>query len=134
MIRENLAERLFCDLKNAGVKIATPRYVVDGAKIGDMAFPDIKQIVLSCYREKHNVNYGHTFDQGELSFTEAYNKLLEMIKEIKHVKLHSLVIPRRGVIAVEQLEYEQVVCRYIKDYLHMTDDTLERWDVMVSPA
>lgn len=129
MLRENLAERLFCDLKNAEIKIEKPNYVIDGAKIGD--YPNMEQVVLSCLRNKYNFNKGPACDCGDKTFTQAYTELSDYIKEMKAVRFHSLVLPKRGVIAVDLIEYESVTSRYIKDYLPNSDDVLERWDLMV---
>lgn len=130
---ENLAERLFVDLKNSGIKIEAPEYMIDGAKIG--MFPNLHQYVIFCKNDKYTFGEGLTWQDTEefqKSFTEAYNEFLNFIKKLGHrIKFYGLVIPRRGVIDVKLLEFETVTARYIKDYLHISDDVVERWDVLV---
>lgn len=132
---ENFAERLFVDLKNSNIKIEAPQYVVDGAKIG--MFPNSQQFNIFGKDGKYTCGAGVTFQDEtfEFTFTEAYLKFLDNIKALgDKLKFYGLVIPKRGVVEVRLLEYETVTARYIKDYLHSSDENVERWDVMVSKA
>lgn len=131
MKNENFAERLFCDLKNAGIKIEKPEYIVEGVRIGQ--FENSYQFNIFGVRDKFNSNQGIAgcIENG-VSFTEAYADFLEKIKNVGNViKFYSLVIPRKGVIEVKLEEFETVISRYIKDYLPQTDDVAERWDIYV---
>jgi len=133
---ENIAERLFCDLRNAEVKIEKPEYVVDGARIDSV--PNSKQFTIFGVKwgNKYSYDFGHTpihdgTEENVKSFTEAYNEFLEAIKSLGKLKFYSLAIPNKGVIDVKLEEFEKVVSRYIKDY-HPHDDTLVwRWDALV---
>lgn len=133
---ENFAERLFVDLKNNKIKIDAPQYVVDGVKIG--MFPNSHQFVIFGKNKNYTFGTGPTWQDKEdfkKSFTEAYEEFTKAIIGLGNsIKFYGLIIPRRGVIDVKLLEFETVTARYIKDYLHMSDDTVERWDVMVGPA
>lgn len=131
---ENLAERLFCDLKNDGIKIEKPFFAVEGTKIG--AFPKSHQFNIFGMNDKYCFGEGITWNTDDLefklSFTEAYQGLLTNIKSLgKEIKFYSLVIPRNGVVDVKLLEFETVVGRWIKDYLPQVDQILDRWDFMV---
>lgn len=131
---ENLGERLFCDLRNRRIKIANPSYAIVGHKIGDGG---ARQFVLFNQDEKYGSNEGVGFSELELNktFTEAYNDLLNRILNVgNHLKFYSLVIPRKAVVDVKLLEFENVVGRYIKDYLPMSDQVLARWDFLVGPS
>lgn len=144
MIVENLAERLFCDLKNAGVKIEKPEYAIDGAKVGQIS--SVNGIVtepakqFTIFGAKRGETYVYCFGHGPAvqfpnsnqSFTEAYTELLKAIKLLENLKFYSLLIPRKGVVEVKLEEFETVVSRYIKDYLPNCDEMLWRWDFLVS--
>lgn len=133
MKNENFAERLFCDLKNAGIKIEKPEYVLNGARIGEVS--NSFQMYVAGIRDKYSFNNGVAleigYDNYKMTFTEAYAKLIEAIKELKHVKFYSLVIPRNGVVKAELEEFDKVISRYIKDYIPQDDEIYERWDVLV---
>lgn len=126
MIIENIAERLFCDLKNSQIKIKPALFKVDGFKNGECVLEEgvirnLKQFNIIIDKENQE------------SFTDAYNQLLAKIKELgSTIKFYGLIIPRKAVIECRLEEYESVVCRYIKDYNIGTDELLERWDVLVS--
>lgn len=145
MIAENLAERLFVDLKNLEIKIEKPEYVLDGAKIGQLSTTNgifsapAKQFTI--FGKKLNEEYRYNFGQGiSLSdegewktFTESYQELLEAIKSLgNNLKFYNLVIPKRSVDEVKLEEFVTVVSRYIKDYYAQSDEVIWRWDVLVS--
>lgn len=132
---ENLAERLFCDLRNRRIKLENPFYAVDGCKIGDgearqfVIFGSSKNFVSS---EGVGINSTEPFNK---TFTDAYNDLLTKILSVgNHLKFYSLVIPKHGVIDVKLLEFENVVGRYVKDYLPLSDQAIDRWDFLVGPG
>lgn len=133
---ENFAERLFCDLRNAGVKIEAPEYVQEGAKIGhisrygDMAQQQLKIIGAN---DKYQFGYGPGIEDSEfVSFVEAYQRMLSAIVEMKHIRFYSLVIPRCCVVEVKLEEFaDKVVSRYIQDYLQMSDQIIERYDILI---
>lgn len=131
MIRENLAERLYCDLKNAGIKIENPHYDVNGSRIGD--YPNIEQIHLSCLKNKYAFTKGLACDHenNHDTLTKAYNELLEYVKSLGTIKFYNLVLPKNCVIDVSAVEYDKVISRYIKDYLPQCDEVLERWDLLI---
>ncbi len=129
MINENFAERLFCDLRNAKVKIEKPHYIIGGAKIGEF---NTIQFTIVGKRDLYSFAIGPACDLDcKLTFTEAYQILLNKIVEMKNVKFYSLATPQKGPELARLEEFEKVVSRYIKDYLHMSDDVIERWDVLV---
>lgn len=132
---ENLAERLFCDLRNRRIKLESPLYKIDGHKIGDNG---ARQFVIFGSENKFSSSEGVGLNCTiplKSTFTEAYNELLGRILNIKgSLRFHSLVIPKNGVIDVKLLEFENVVGRYIKDYLPMSDQAITRWDFLVGPA
>lgn len=146
MIMENLAERLFVDLKNLQIKINKPEYVVDGAKIGQisisngMASAPAKQFTI--FGKKINGEYYYNFGKGVSleddssewkTYTKIYGEVLEAIKSLGiNLKFYSLAIPKRGVQEVKLEEFETVLSRYIKDYYVATDDLIWRWDILVS--
>lgn len=148
MIVENIAERLFVDLKNLETKIEKPEYVIDGAKIGQVS--SIKGVISSPAQQftifgvKHGKEYKYNFGKGFnfnsteeewVTFTEAYLEFLEAIKSLgSNLKFYNLTIPRKGVIDVKLEEFETVVVRYIKDYLPQSDELVWRWDVLISSA
>jgi len=136
MILENIAERLFCDLRNAEVKIEKPEYIVNGAKIGDV--PNSKQFTIFGVKwgNKYSYAFGHipTYDgieENVKSFTEAYNEFLEAIKSLGNLKFYSLVVPNKGVMDAKLEEFEKVISRYIEDYQPNNDTLVWRWDVLV---
>jgi len=129
---ENLAERLFCDLRNANVKIEAPLYVQEGARIGFDGASN--QYFIAGKDDKYICGEGLGWLVGvefNLSFTEAYNEFLEKIKALGHVKFYSMVVPNKAVEEAKLEEFENVVSRYIKDYLPQSDKLAERWDVLV---
>lgn len=134
MKNENFAERLFCDLKNAGIKIEKPTYVESGARFGKV---NCKQLVLfgnKSYDISNGPNIGIITELPTKTFTEAYNELLKLIKdyiENGNVKFYSLVIPRNAVMETRIEEFETVVTRYIKDYAPMSDEIVERFDILI---
>ena len=132
---ENLAERLFCDLRNRRIKLESPWYAVDGCKIGD---GNSRQFVIFESDEKFTSSEGvgiSATSPFNKTFTDAYNDLLNKVLSVgNHLKFYSLVIPKRGVIDVKLLEFEGVVGRYIKDYLPQTDQAISRWDFLVGPG
>lgn len=129
MLRENFAERLFCDLRNHKVKIEYPFYVVEGAKIGDDGVD--YQLNIFGVNNKYSFNVGVAGEIGQLTFSAAYQLMLTKLIEMENIKFFSLVIPKRGVVDTKLEEFERVVSRYIKDYLPGTDEVAERWDIMV---
>ncbi len=107
-------------------------YAIDGVKIGD--FANLKQINIFGIEGKFYRGLGPAIanEVAGVSFTEAYQDMLSDIKDFgKHIKFYGLVIPRKAVVDVKLLEFETVTARYIKDYLHMTDQIAERWDILV---
>lgn len=133
MKNENLAERIFCDLRNAEIKIVKASYVIDGHKIGD---GNARQLNIGEINGKFGFNEGVALNlENELTFTEAYQQLFNTIKSIgPKLKFYSLVIPRKACVEARLEEFEQVVSRYIVDYLSMSDQLAARWDVLVGPA
>ncbi len=135
MKNENFAERLFCDLRNVGVKISKPLYLEGGGRIGDnqsAGFKPARQFNITNVRELYSFSEGPTCDlDPKLTFTEAYQMLLNKITQMKEVKFCSLATPQKGPESAKLEEFETVVTRYIKDYLHMSDDVVKRWDVLV---
>lgn len=133
MKNENFAERLFCDLRNAEIKIVKASYQTDGHRIGDG--PLMKQLHVNELAGKFNFSYGPAFQNGELTFTQAYQDLLTVIKSIgPELKFYSLVIPRKACVEARLEEFDKVVTRYIVDYLPISDQVAARWDVLVGPA
>src|SRR5882757_8323216 len=99
MKNENIAERLYCDLKNANVKIEAPLYVQEGARIGfDGAF---NQYFIAGMDNKYICGEGPGWlveAEFNLSFTEAYNKLLGKLKALEHIKFYSMIVPNKAVV------------------------------------
>ncbi len=132
MKNENLAERIYVDLKNAGYKIKLPSYQIDGHRIGD---DGARQFVISENRGEFGFCEGPALMVDKLSFTDAYQQLLEKIKSLgNELKFYQLVLPRRGVTECRLDDFDRVVTRYIVDYLPNSDDLYARWDVLVAPA
>lgn len=129
MKNENFAERLFCDLRNAEVKIHKPFYSEGGSRAGEN---NIDQFNIIGKRNLYSISKGARCDLDcKLTFTEAYQILLNNIIEMKEVKFYSLATPQKGPELARLEEFEKVVTRYVKDYFHETDDVIERWDVLV---
>jgi hypothetical protein len=134
MKNENFAERLFCDLRNAEIKIEKPFYSEGGGRIGDVGngVNGARQFNILGIRDKYSFSEGLTCDlEPKLTFTEAYQILLNKIVEMNKVKFYSLATPQKGPESAKLEEFEKVVTRYIKDYLHMSDDVIERWDILI---
>lgn len=134
MRNENFAERLFCDLRNAEIKIVKASYRVDGHKIGDGK--DCRQF--NIFEINGNFNFGEGVggnrEVGKM-FTEAYQELFDAVKSIgPKIKFYSLVVPSKACVEARLEEFETVVTRYIVDYLQMSDQIAARWDVLVGPA
>lgn len=126
---ENFAERLFCDLKNENVKLEKPEFVVDGAKIG--MFKNTFQFTIFGKSVKYKFG-SFNKDDAETSFTKAYCEFKNAVKSnSNHLKFYSLVLPRKSVIEGKLEIFESVTSRYLRDYLHQSDDVIERWDVLV---
>lgn len=146
MIVENLAERLFVDLKNSNIIIEKPEYVINGAKMGQVSATNgvisqpAKQFTI--FGKKINEEYRYNFGKGIslsdnndewLSFTTVYQEFLVAIISLgNNLKFYSLVIPMVGVVEVKLEEFVTVVSRYIKDYNYQSDELIWRWDVLVS--
>lgn len=146
MIVENLAERLFVDLKNSNITIEKPEYIIDGAKIGQVSSTNgiisspAKQFTI--FGKKINEEYRYHFGKGISldgdsdeweSFTTVYQEFLKAIKSLgNNLKFYSLVNPRVGVVEVKLEEFITVVSRYIKDYRYQSDELIWRWDILVS--
>lgn len=135
MKNENFAERLFCDLRNAEIKIEKPFYSESGGRIGDVGngINGARQFNITGKRDLYSISEGPACDleNCKLTFTEAYQILLNKILEMKQVKFYSLAVPQKGPELARLEEFEKVTSRYIKDYLHMSDDVIERWDVLI---
>jgi len=132
MKNENLAERIFCDLRNAEIKIVKASYRVDGHKIGD---GNARQFNISEINGSFGFSEGVALFYDNLTFTEAYQKLIDAVKSLgPELKFYSLVMPRKACTEARLEEFDKVVTRYIVDYLQMSDQLAARWDVLVGPA
>lgn len=137
MIVENLAERLFVDLKNSQVKIEKPEYILDGAKIGQVSSTNgilsspAQQFTI--FGTKLGEEYKYKFGNNDYqSYTGAYIEFLNAIRLETNLKFYSLIIPKRAVIETKLEEFETVLTRYIKGYDPMDDAIIWRWDALVS--
>jgi hypothetical protein len=133
MIIENFAERLFCDLRNAEVKLEKPHYEYNGTRIGNV--PNLNQFNIVGLKGKFQFNIGVSsilqLDAFELTYTEAYQLLLNKLIELKHIKFYSMIIPNGSVEHAKLEEFINCTTRYIKQYEVITDEIYERWDVLV---
>lgn len=132
MKNENFAERLFCDLRNAEIKIIKPSYQMDGHKIGD---GNARQFNISEVNGQFGFSEGVALSLDRMTFTEAYQKALEAVKAIgPKLKFYALVVPRKACVEARLEEFEQVVTRYIVDYLQNSDQVAARWDILVGSS
>lgn len=125
---ENFAERLFCDLRNAEIKIDKAIYIESGTRVGEH---NTKQFNITKINGKCSFSEGPSSDLTcTLTFTQAYQLLLAKLSK-RTIRFYSLATPQKGPEVARLEEFERVVTRYLKDYLHMLDENMERWDVCI---
>lgn len=129
---QNIAECLFCDLKNDQFKILKPLYQPDGFKIGDGK--NMKQFHIFQNEHKFGNGEGAMLDVFNVntSFADSYLALLNNIKSLgKTLQFYSLVVPKYAVEEAKLVEFENVVGRYIVECLPECDTLVARYDFLV---
>lgn len=71
------------------------------------------------------------------SFEQAFDTLVHMIRSFRingaeTLKFFSPIIPKRAVVFANLETCENINCRYMIEYLPMSDVIAQRWDVIIS--
>lgn len=129
-------EHLYNALHNQKVKITNVNDLIIVNKIGLHNSEQFVWVFEPSLKSNH-VFKGPCVQLSEANATgeiDAAIKMAAMIAEFsegKEIRFNYLILPKH-TIAAQQHRYNNVIGRYLKDYLVGTDSEIDRWDVLIN--